>query len=91
MKKTLILFISISGILIGQPFNGMTLFSPTQGGGGGGGGSFNTYLVNNDMDVIKEWTHPRGVASMPYLLPDSSLVYPYRVESPTMGSGGVGG
>ena len=91
MKKTLILFISISGILIGQPFNGMTLFSPTQGGGGGGGGSFNTYLVNNDMDVIKEWTHPRGVASMPYLLPDSTLVYPYRVENPTMGSGGVGG
>ena len=28
---------------------------------------------------------------MPYLLPDSTLVYPYRVESPTMGAGGVGG
>ena len=28
---------------------------------------------------------------MPYLLPDSTLVYPYRVESPTMGTGGVGG
>ena len=90
MKKTLILFISISGILIGQPFNGMTLFSPTQGGGGGGG-SFNSYLVNNELNVINEWTHPRGAASMPYLLPDSTLVYPYRVESPTMGAGGVGG
>ena len=90
MKKTLILFISISGFLIGQPFNGMTLFSPTQGGGGGGG-SFNSYLVNNELNVINEWTHPRGAASMPYLLPDSTLVYPYRVESPTMGAGGVGG
>ena len=88
MKKTLILFISISGFLIGQPFNGMTLFSPTQGGGGG---SFNSYLVNNELNVINEWTHPRGAASMPYLLPDSTLVYPYRVESPTMGAGGVGG
>ena len=68
----------------------MTLFSPTQGGGGGGG-SFNSYLVNNELNVINEWTHPRGAASMPYLLPDSTLVYPYRVESPTMGAGGVGG
>ena len=90
MKKTLILFISISAFLMGQPFNGMTLFSPTQGGGGGGG-SFNSYLVNNELNVINEWTHPRGAASMPYLLPDSTLVYPYRVESPTMGAGGVGG
>ena len=51
IQQTISLFIFIFGILIGQPFNGMTLFSPT-GGGGPGGGSFNTYLVNNDIDVI---------------------------------------
>ena len=47
MKKTLILFIYLSMVLLGQTFNGMTLFAPNQGGGGG---SFNSYLVNNDMD-----------------------------------------
>ena len=76
--------------LLSQPFNGMTLFSPTQGGGGGGG-SFTTYLVDNDMNEINTWSHTRGVASMPYLLKDSTLVYPYRVQNPSMNTGGVGG
>ena len=88
MKKTLILFIYLPMVLLGQTFNGMTLFAPMQGGGGS---SFNSYLVNNDMDVINSWNHSRGAASMPYLLQDSTLVYPYRVSNPTMSSGGVGG
>ena len=86
MKKTLILFIYLPMVLLGQTFNGMTLFAPTQGGG-----SFSSYLVNNEMDVIKSWSHSNGAASMPYLLQDSTLVYPYRVPNPTMSSGGVGG
>jgi hypothetical protein len=88
MKKTLILFIYLPMVLLGQTFNGMTLFAPMQGGGGS---SFISYLVNNDMDVIKSWNHSNGAASMPYLLRDSTLVYPYRVPNPTMSSGGVGG
>ena len=88
MKKTFILFIYLPIVLLGQTFNGMTLFSPIQGGGGG---SFSSYLVNNEMDVIKSWSHSNGAASMPYLLQDSTLVYPYRVPNPTMSSGGVGG
>ena len=67
----------------------MTLFSPTQAGGGNG--SFISYLVDNDMNVINSWSHPRGAASMPYLLEDSTLIYPYKVPNPTMNSGGVGG
>tara|TARA_B110000438_G_scaffold61230_1_gene61514 strand:+ start:17059 stop:18513 length:1455 start_codon:yes stop_codon:yes gene_type:complete len=90
MKKTLIFCICLSTFLSGQPFDGMTLFAPTQGGGGGGG-SFTSYLVNNDMDVINSWSHTSGAASMPYLLEDSTLLYPYRVSNPTMNSGGVGG
>ena len=43
------------------------------------------------MDVIKSWSHSNGAASMPYLLQDSTLVYPYRVPNPSMSSGGVGG
>lgn len=88
MKKTLILFIYLPIVLLGQTFNGMTLFALTQGGGGT---SFSSYLVNNEMDVIKSWSHSKGAASMPYLLQDSTLVYPYRVSNPTMSSGGVGG
>ena len=88
MKKTLILYIYLPMVLLGQTFNGMTLFAPMQGGGGG---SFSSYLVNNEMDVIKSWSHSNGAASMPYLLQDSTLVYPYRVPNPTMSSGGVGG
>ena len=81
-------------ILFSQSFNGMTLFSPVEsfgGTGGGGDGTFYTYLINNDMDEINTWTHPRGAASMPYLLPDSTLIYPYRVQNPSMVAGGVGG
>ncbi len=88
MKKTLILYIYLPMVLLGQTFNGLTLFAPNQGGGGS---SFISYLVNNEMDVIKSWSHSNGAASMPYLLQDSTLVYPYRVPNPTMSSGGVGG
>lgn len=91
MKQNLIFFMYVVPLL-SQPFNGMTLFSPTQGGGGGGGGgSFTTYLVDNDMNEINTWSHTRGAASMPYLLKDSTLVYPYRVQNPSMNTGGVGG
>ena len=77
-------------ILSAQAFEGYTLFSPTGGGPGGGTGG-TSYLMDNDMNMIHSWTHPRGAASMPYLRADSSIIYPYRVQSPTMSSGGVGG
>ena len=77
-------------LLLGQAFEGMTIFSPAQGGGGGGG-TFHTYLIDNDLNEINVWNHPRGAASMPYLLEDSTLIYPYRVQNVTMNSGGVGG
>ena len=89
MVKYLFIPVLYSGILIGQVFNGMTLFSPTQGGGGGG--NFYTYLTDNDMNVLHSWSHPRGAASMAYLMSDSILYYPYRVQNPTMTGGGVGG
>ena len=48
-------------------------------------------LIFYEKNEIKRWTHPRGAASMPYLLPDSTLLYPYRVQNPSMSAGGVGG
>ena len=51
----------------------------------------NTLLISNDGDTINYWLHDRGVASMSYLLRDSTLLYPFRVENPSMCNGGVGG
>ena len=50
-----------------------------------------TYLINNSEEIIHTWSHERGPASMPYLQPDGSIIYPYRVEFPTTSAGGVGG
>ena len=50
-----------------------------------------TRLIDNDENILHSWTHDRGPASMPYLLQDSTLIYPYRVESRSMCNGGVGG
>ena len=67
-------------------YNGMTLFTPYYTTSGS-----TTFLINNGHDIIHTWTHMRGPASMPYLMPDSSIVYPYKVSNPTMNAGGVGG
>ena len=50
-----------------------------------------THLMNNDYEILHSWYHDYGPASMPYLLPDSSIIYPYRAPNPSMDAGGVGG
>ena len=91
MKKSILLFLAISIPVKGQVFEGMTLFSPAQGGGGGGGSDSYSYLVDNQLNEINTWSHPRGSASMPYLMQDSTLIYPYRVTNPSVNAGGAGG
>ena len=96
MKFLSIIFtIGFSSIIFSQEvFEGYTLFTP----GGGGGGGATTYLKDNNLNNIQTWSHSRGAASMPYLMPgeepgyeNTLLLYPYRVSNPTMESGGVGG
>jgi hypothetical protein len=89
LKRIIFSIILVSG-LFGQAFNGYTIFSP-QAGGPGGGGNGTTYLINNQLNVINVWNHSRGPASMAYLQQDSTIIYPYRVQNPTMSNGGVGG
>ena len=89
IKKILFALLNIT-IGFGQVFDGFTLFSPVAGGPGGPGGG-DSYLIDNDLEMIHTWEHSRGAASIPYLLPDSSIIYPFRVQSPTMIAGGVGG
>ena len=67
-------------------FEGNTLFTPLIIGG-----VPTTHLINNDYNILHTWSHDYGPASMPYLLPDSSIIYPFRVPFPTMEAGGVGG
>ena len=59
-----------------EVFDGYTLFSPTGGGLNGATGG-TSYLYDNDYNIIHTWIHSRGAASMPYLLPDSSIIYPF--------------
>ena len=89
MIKALMPALFIISLASGEIFNGMTLFSVIDNNGSGD--TYYTLLIDNEKNEIKRWTHPRGVASMPYLLPDSTLLYPYRVQNPSMNAGGVGG
>ena len=80
--------------LSAEVFEGYTLFTPGQGSGA----TTTTYLKSNDLSNFNIWTHENSAASMPYLIPGNEpgwentlLIYPYRVNNPTMESGGVGG
>jgi hypothetical protein len=73
--------------LHGEVFDGYTLFTPKSAQEDGA----STHLMNNNYEILHSWSHDYGPASMPYLLPDSSIIYPYRVPNPTMDAGGVGG
>ena len=71
----------------GEVFDGYTLFTPKNGEEEGA----STHLINNDYEVINSWSHDYGPASMPYLIAgdeigfeNTLLIYPYRVDNPTM-------
>ena len=89
-------YIIFFGIVFAQDdiFEGYTLFTPQIGFGG----ETNTLLIDNDYNIIQSWSHNNGPSGMPYLikgdepgLENSLLLYSFRVDNPTMQSGGVGG
>ena len=73
-------------MLFSQVSEGYTIFTPYADGAG-----TSTYLLDTQGNNIHTWSHERAPASMAYLLPDSTIIYPYRVTAPTMEAGGVGG
>ena len=77
--------------LLAQIFEGYTLFSSNELNVFNAEYEHYTLLINNSGDTINYWSHERGVASISYLLNDSTLLYPFRVENPSMCNGGVGG
>ena len=51
-----------------------------------------TYLINNNLESINTWQHDSKAASMPYLYPDGTLLYPGTVSDiPTMDLTNPGG
>ena len=88
LKKPILILHIFGSFLISQTFDGMTLFTPIEGGFPN---EFSTYLIDNELNNIQSWSHERGPASIPYLMKDSTLFYPFRVQNPSMNSGGVGG
>ena len=92
---SLIFFISL---LISQDvFDGYFLFTPGEAFPTNSY-TFYTHLMRNDLTDFHSWRHDKAPASMPYIIPgdengwqNTFLLYPYRVDNPTMLSGGTGG
>jgi len=84
-----LLMIFIISFAFSEVWEGYTIFTPYVLDGSRV--STATYLLNTEGETIHTWAHEQNPASMPYLRPDSSIVYPYVVENPSMMAGGVGG
>jgi len=51
----------------------------------------NTYLVNNEGQLVHSWEHQVGPGSAVYLLPNGNLLRGARVTNPAINFGGLGG
>ena len=95
--RSLILFLTIFcladwsiNLLSGQDtFPGYTFFSPQPSNAPGEGAQI--YLLGPADEVVNSWDVEYGSCMNPYLLPDSTVFYLYRVPNPTMNGSGVGG
>jgi len=82
--KFLTHIIILFGFLTPNVFDGYTLYTSEP--------NYTTYLIDNDLNVINEWYADCQPASMAYLQPDSTLIYPCKQDNPiipvTAASGG---
>ena len=88
MKKIILFNIVILySYLSAQVFEGLTLYSSFSNS------LKNTFLIDTNENVINSWSHTNAPASHPYLLKDTSIIYPYKVAEPYLdgNAGGVGG
>jgi len=82
MKRLLFILLQI---IFAEPFEGLTLI--TSMGGDQNGSS--TYLIDNQENIINSWSYDTGVASVAYLMKDSTLLVPLKLEENGAPSGGV--
>ena len=71
-------------------FQGYTLFTPLIDGPQGGGESY-TRLIANDGEIINQWNHEVSAATAPYLLSDSTLICPFKIDNPYLVGSAYGG
>ena len=76
--------ILLIGLVYGNVFDGYTLYTSEP--------NYTTYLIDNDLNVVNEWYASCQPASMAYLQPDSTLIYPCKQDpliiNPTAAAGG---
>ena len=85
-----LLYIIILCILRASISEGYTLFSPLPNQNSSG--IFNTFLIDNNKNVINQWSHDCKPVTISYLLPDSSIVIPCtQDEVDGLGGNGLAG
>ena len=77
-----IIYIALIQFLISVPFEGLTLITTM----GGGQNSSDTYLIDNEENIVNHWSHDASSASVGYLSKDSILFLPSK-----LGEGGGNG
>jgi len=85
MKYYILTVFILLQIVLAEPFEGLTLITSM----GGGQNSSDTYLIDNDENVINSWSHSTGSASVGYLSRDSILFLPSKLGG--NGDGPAGG
>lgn len=90
MNRFYIITVIFINVAISQISDGYYLFSPVI--------SFpeenqvyKTFLMDTSGTIFHEWTHEKATASTPYLLSDSTLLRPCKIDPPMFDAGGAGG
>ena len=87
MIIALIIFLSV---LNAEISNGLTLFSPLPSQNSSN--EYQTYLIDNEENIINTWSHDCKPVTISYLLADSSIIIPCtQNEIPSLGGSGIAG
>jgi hypothetical protein len=66
------IFLLLIGLICADVFDGYTLYTAEP--------NYTTYLIDNDLNIVNEWYADCQPASMAYLQPDSTLIYPCKQD-----------
>ena len=90
MLRIIFILLSIQVLISQEVFDGYTLFSPLTEGPLGGGENYSR-LIDNNGNIINQWDHDYSGAMAPYLMPDSTLICPFKIDNPYMTGSAYGG